>query len=233
MNNKVIHVVLFIMFATLQKTSAQRYLDNVFEKIDSTPNVSYGSADDYLHKTQNLLFDFYEPHNDTVSKRPLLIYVHGGGFAGGTRKWPSIKLICEKMAMKGYAVASIDYRLDPTFNIFHSDTNRRAMTDAMHDLKASIRFFKLKQIKYKIDTSKMFVGGESAGAITAMMATYIDKQKELASYSNTNPDSVEAHFTRLDSAHVKYSKALYDPIITAVKQPGSDSTLKIRITSTR
>jgi len=62
---------------------AQRYLENVFTAADSITNISYGSAIDYLHNTQDLLVDFYEPHNDHFKKRPLIIYVHGGGFRGG------------------------------------------------------------------------------------------------------------------------------------------------------
>ncbi|RYY32610.1 MAG: alpha/beta hydrolase, partial [Sphingobacteriaceae bacterium] len=158
---------------------AQRYLADTFTAVDSVVNIAYGSAPNYQHKTQTLHLDFYEPKGDKASKRPLIIYVHGGGFTEGTRKWASVKLMCEKLAMKGYAVASIDYRLDPTANVFVTDTNRRPITDAMHDLKAAIRFFKANQSKYRIDTANIVTGGESAGAVTAMTAAYVDKISEL------------------------------------------------------
>ena len=86
------------------------------------------------------------------------------------------------MAQRGYAVASIDYRLDPTFQLYNSETDRRAMADAMHDAKQAIRFFKANAETFKIDTGKVFIGGESAGAITAMMAAYVDKQEEMGPY---------------------------------------------------
>src|SRR6187551_1463270 len=104
---KIFLIAACIIFT--QRSFAQRYLKDVFTAIDSIPNITYGNAIDYLHKPQDLLLDFYEPHQDRLKKRPLLIYVHGGGFQNGTRKWPSIRKICEKMALKGYAVASIDY----------------------------------------------------------------------------------------------------------------------------
>ncbi|RYD87746.1 MAG: alpha/beta hydrolase, partial [Sphingobacteriales bacterium] len=173
------------------QASAQRFVANTFTAVDSVPNIQFGSAPDYQHKTQNLLLDFYEPRGDKAGKRPLLIYVHGGGFVEGTRKWPSIRIICEKMALKGYAVASIDYRLQPGFNIFKSDDDRRAITDAAHDLKAAIRYFKIKHQQYRIDTANIVVTGESAGAITAMVATYVDKQSEFKNYPKSNPNTIE------------------------------------------
>ncbi|WP_158534914.1 beta-L-arabinofuranosidase domain-containing protein [Mucilaginibacter hurinus] len=174
-----------------QHAKAQRYLASTFTLVDSVVNIQYGSAPDYKNKKQNLLLDFYEPRDDKAAKRPLVIYVHGGGFTEGTRKWPSVKIMCEKMAQRGYAVASIDYRLDPTFKGFYSNTDRRAIADAMHDLKAAIRFFKANQAKYRIDTVNIITGGESAGAITAMAAAYNDKPHELKNLPKANPYNTE------------------------------------------
>lgn len=93
------------------------------------------------------------------------------------------------MAMKGYAVANIDYRVDPHFQLYNSTTNRRAMTDAMHDAKQAIRYFKANAVLFKLDTNKIVIGGESAGAITAIMASSIDKQAEMSPYPMANPNN--------------------------------------------
>jgi DUF1680 family protein/pimeloyl-ACP methyl ester carboxylesterase len=184
---------LILIACMAQATRAQRYLADSFPSVDSIPNISYGSAPTYQQKTQNLLLDFYEPHGDKLTKRPLMVIVHGGGFTEGTRKWPSIKLICQKLALKGYAVASIDYRLQPGFNFYKSDDDKRAITDAMHDLKAAVRYFKAKHTQYRIDTNNIVIGGESAGAITAMVAGYVDKQSELVRYPKTNPNTIDGN----------------------------------------
>ena len=183
--------VLFLMLilCALQSFS-QRYLTNVFTELDSTINGTYGNALDYLGANQNLQFDFYEPKNDTETERPLLIYLHGGGFTSGDKDLLSVKLICRKMALKGYAVANINYRLDPNFDMYNSATDRRAMTDAMHDAKQAIRYFKANATTYKIDVDKVFIGGESAGAITSMMASFVDKQSEMVSYPMAIPNNV-------------------------------------------
>ncbi|RYE12763.1 MAG: hypothetical protein EOP51_30955, partial [Sphingobacteriales bacterium] len=101
MSKKIYLAAVLAVTGLTQQASAQRYLSDTFKSVDSIPNIQYGSAPDYQHKTQNLLLDFYEPHGDKAGKRPLLLYVHGGGFVEGTRKWPSIKLMCEKMALRG------------------------------------------------------------------------------------------------------------------------------------
>ncbi len=182
-------IILALIICISLQLHAQRYLTFVYPVIDSTMAGVYGTATDYLAMNQNLLFDFYEPHLDTAQKRPLIIYTHGGGFTSGTRSYPSVKLLCRKMAMKGYAVATIDYRLDPNFLLYSSTTNRRAMTDAMHDLKQAIRYFKANAALLKIDTTRIIIGGESAGAISAMMASYVDKQIEMAPYPMASPNN--------------------------------------------
>lgn len=167
---------------------SQRYLTDQFPVLDSTIGGIYGTAIDYQSNSQDLLFDFYEPANDTVSERPLVIYIHGGGFAAGSRTYPSVQEICRRLANKGYVVANIDYRLDPGFDLYNSSTDRRAMTDAMHDAKQAIRFFKANATTYKIDTSLVFIGGESAGAVTSMMASFVDKQSEMNAYPMASPN---------------------------------------------
>ncbi|NLX72314.1 MAG: alpha/beta hydrolase fold domain-containing protein [Bacteroidales bacterium] len=185
MKKLIILILLFLNFSAY----SQRYLSYVFSELDSVIGGNYGYAIDYLGNNQNLLFDFYAPRLDPVQQRPLIIYIHGGGFTSGTREYQSIKLLSQKMARKGYAVASIDYRLDPKFRLYDSESDRRAMTDAMHDAKQAIRYFKANAEYFKIDTNRVFIGGESAGAITAMMAAYVDKQDEMIPYPMANPNN--------------------------------------------
>lgn len=191
---KRITLIIFLITAGIaQHASGQRFLTRVFPTVGSVPDVIYGHAPDYQGKEVALYFDFYEPDNDESRTRPLLIYAHGGGWTGGTRKGRSIKMMCEELAHRGYAVASISYRVDPRFDFFTSDTNRKVMTDAMHDMRAAIRFFKANEQKYRIDTSNIFVSGESAGAGTAMMVGYVNDSSELRAYPMTEPYNIEGN----------------------------------------
>lgn len=181
-------IILFILLINTINSYGQRYLTDDFPVIDSIIGGIYGTAVNYQLNNQNLLFDFYEPASDVLTERPLLIYLHGGGFTSGSRSYLSVQQICRRMAKKGYAVANIDYRLDPNFDLYNSSTDRRAMTDAMHDAKQAIRYFKANASVYGIDTTLIFIGGESAGAITSMMAAYVDKQSEMTTYPMANPN---------------------------------------------
>ena len=182
-------ITILIAFFCSLESFGQRYLTDDYLALDSIIAGTYGKAVDYQSNNQDLLFDFYEPANDTLSERPLIIYLHGGGYTTGSRTYPSVQILSRRMANKGYAVANIDYRLDPNFDIYNSNTDRRAMTDAMHDAKQAIRYFKANASTYKIDTSLIFIGGESAGAATSMMASFVDKQSEMESYPMANPSN--------------------------------------------
>ncbi len=169
---------------------AQRLLTEQFARVDSTVDLAYGNAVDNKGGRQQLLLDFYEPFNDPEKKRPLIIYAHGGGFTEGTRKWPSIRRTAEQLAKRGYAVASIDYRLAPGFHFYLSPV-KKPMTDAMHDMRAAVRFFRAHATKFRIDTANIIITGESAGAITAMMAAYVDTPEDLAAYPGSAPGDTE------------------------------------------
>jgi acetyl esterase/lipase len=170
---KIILLSLFTFI--LQHIYSQRYLTPVFDASDITKNIAYGSALTYQNINKQLKLDFYEPKNDIITKRPLIIYMHGGGFTdtNQTKSFPHIAMFCDSFARRGYTVASIDYRLDTSIS-------NRAIINAMHDARAAVRFFKANAALYKIDTTKIFLGGESAGAITALSVNYINKTSELA-----------------------------------------------------
>src|SRR5438552_3931368 len=55
----------------------------------------------------SLKLDLYIPEN--VKSPPVVVWVHGGAWRGGSKNNPSILPLTEK----GFAVASVDYRLSP------------------------------------------------------------------------------------------------------------------------
>lgn len=168
-------VLLLVLTSILTGTYGQRYLTPVFSATTITGNIIYGNALTYQNIPKTLKLDIYEPTGDTLSKRAIIIYMHGGGFTdtNQTKSFPHIAMLCDSFARRGYVVASLDYRLD-------SSISNRAIIHAMHDARAAVRFFKANAALYKIDTSNMFLGGESAGAINALSVNYIDKVSELA-----------------------------------------------------
>ena len=91
-------------------------------------------------------------------KRPLIVWVHGGGWEGGD------KAGCPALGMvpRGYVVASINYRF-----------SREAIFPAqIEDCKGAIRFLRAHANDYHIDPDKIGVWGASAGGhLVALLGT--------------------------------------------------------------
>lgn len=120
-----------------------------------------------------LHLDVFRPQNDTLQKRPLVMLVHGGAFYFGSKDDKSITQWCRHLASMGYVTASIDYRIGflPTMASIG-----RAGYRAVQDAHAAMRFLVSHQEDYGIDTSMLFVGGCSAGAITTLNLAFMTNE---------------------------------------------------------
>ena len=143
-----------------------RYSSAVFTDFTKTSDITYGSNSSWNGSNTTLKLDFYEPEGDTETERPLLIWVHGGSFIGGSKTDPDMVEFSERFSKMGYACASIDYRLG--FFPFDSANAVKAVVRAVQDLRGALRYFyKDKQTtnQYKIDTNKIFVGEAPQGLL--------------------------------------------------------------------
>ena len=162
-----------------------RYASDVFSDFNLTSDIEFGQNTSWTGGQYTLKLDFYEPQGDTETERPLLIWLHGGSFIGGDKTDDNMVEFSSRFAKKGYACASINYRLG--FFPIDSVNLIKAILRASQDLKAAIRFFyKDKQTNdnYRIDTNNIFIGGSSAGAATALHTGYLDKACEIEDYIN-------------------------------------------------
>ena len=84
----------------------------MFSNIDSVLNIQYGSAVNIKGEEESLLLDvFMPPKEDTMKKRPLLIFIHGGGFQNNSKTGSYSSMVCTSFAKRGYVTSTIDYRL--------------------------------------------------------------------------------------------------------------------------
>lgn len=137
------------------------------------------NVNEYETFNQDLKMDIFQPANDTITKRPLVILCFGGGFLAGSRDYWSIREIAQQLARRGYVTASIDYRLG--MNVFDADLSKRAPYRGLQDARSAVRFFKADAYNsntYKIDTTNIYVGGHSSGAFNALHLAYLDKEIE-------------------------------------------------------
>lgn len=165
-------VVLLLLFSSLSTYSFSlpgiRYKNKIFLGVDTSKDVVYGEAY-YYGKKIKLKMDIYQPHGDRAAKRAVVICIHGGGFVGGGKSDRHIVSICKDLARRGYVTTSINYRLQNKSNMSYGI----AITQAMHDAKAAVRFFRKYAEQLRIDTEKIAVLGGSAGAVTALYVAYL------------------------------------------------------------
>jgi lysophospholipase L1-like esterase len=175
--NKKIILSLFILLNFNYGFAQKRYKEIIFTNIDSVTDIQYGTAINIKGEKEDLFLDLVTPpQTDTIQKRPLLIFIHGGGFKNNSKKGNFSSLLCSAFAKRGYVTASIEYRLgiDKKQDIaeYHE-----ALYRAQQDGKAAIRFFRRYADKYGIDTTQIFLTGSSAGSKTALAIAYMNENE--------------------------------------------------------
>lgn len=173
--------------AIAQSCAGGRYASDIFTNVTVTSDINYGSNTSFTGSPTQLNMDIYEPTGDTETARPLIIWAHGGSFIGGDKTNADVVELSNRFAKKGFVCASIEYRV----GMWPIDSVNaiKAVFRAVQDMKASVRFFYSDAANantYKIDTTQIFVGGSSAGAVTALHYAYLDKECELEEFMDAN-----------------------------------------------
>ena len=161
-----------------------RYETEIFSSVSDT-TVNY--SDVYTDNAHEM--DIYTPDGDTETNRPLIIFIHGGTFIAGDKANSDCVDFCKTFAKMGYVTASVNYRIANAGLFFSQESIQyETVLKAVADVKGAIRYFRYDYAtvnSYNIDTNTIFVGGSSAGAITAIHLAYIDDISDLASASTT------------------------------------------------
>ncbi len=89
---------------------------------------------------------------------PAVVWIHGGGWTGGTKNEARAKQICTTLTAAGYVAVSIDYRL-----------GEGAWPTNLYDCKNAMRFLRAHAAEYHLDPNRIAVAGGSAGGHLALM----------------------------------------------------------------
>jgi predicted esterase len=149
----------------------ERYKDVVFSQV-SKDSVQYCVADHHC-----LMMDVYKPAGDTLALRPLVIFAHGGSFMHGDRYSDRLPAICTELAQRGYVAVSMEYRLTNLLGMASKAAAYKEIIKSIADGRSCIAWFLNDIVKgntYRIDKSRIFFGGNSAGAILAEQLAFID-----------------------------------------------------------
>ncbi len=152
------------------------------DTIDIGNIVKMGLFKSLKKKDLDLLMDIYIPKDDTLETRPLMMFIHGGAFFIGDKATEAYRKWCTHFASLGYVCVSINYRMGFRIN---SKAIERTAYQATQDAHAAMRYLISKKDIYRIDIDNLFVGGASAGSITAINLTYMrNKDRPESSYSS-------------------------------------------------
>jgi para-nitrobenzyl esterase len=177
----------FALHAQNPGCDGTRYKADVFSNVVKT-TVDYAPTINHLGQPFILKMDIYEPAGDNISKRPVVILAHGGSFAFGDRS--DMDPYCRILAKKGYIAATIQYRLFPFILLGLPDSVDIMDTavKAVADMRAAVRYFRQDAAttnQFKADPDNIFIGGYSAGAVTALHTAYLDASDDIPSFLQT------------------------------------------------
>ena len=142
-----------------------RYRDPVFDQVSVRRDIAYSGSE---------AMDVYEPAGDHAHNRPAMVWIHGGGFRGGTRHQGNVVGLARAFAQRGYVAASIDYRLLATGVVCGGTATPPAQCGpaalaARDDALAAVGWLRAHARGLRLDPHRIAVGGTSAGAVTSLL----------------------------------------------------------------
>ena len=129
--------------AQLSETAA--WTANVSNQYRLVPGITYLTANNWEAK-----LDVYAPRNP-AGPSPTLIYIHGGGWTGGSKEGSVLNLL--PYLELGWAAVNVEYRL----------ARVSQAPAAVEDCLCALRWVIRNAKEYNFDTSKLVVTGHSAG----------------------------------------------------------------------
>lgn len=144
----------------------------------------YGSrfapTDEFVYRQVeggDLVLARFEPPDRGPARRPAVLFVHGGGWTTGDRAM--LYPYAHAFAAEGWAAFSVGYR---TFGSHGTDAHA-----ALEDVRAALRTLRDRAEEFRIDPSRIVVGGGSAGGHLSAAAAMIEPEAPVAALLLFNP----------------------------------------------
>ncbi len=149
----------------------------------------------------DLKLDVYYPKTDVFKNRPLVMLIHGGAFYIGSKESAAEQSLATSLAKSGYVVASIDYRLG--FKLSPGDVELSAYR-AVQDAHAALRFLAHNAVGLGVNSSQIYVGGTSAGAVASLNVAFLDNDERP---KRILENEKEGYVTKIEASGNKYTEA--------------------------
>lgn len=171
--------------------------------VTSLADVTYSVIPGY----RPMIVDIYLPPREQ-GPRPLILYVHGGGWVGGNTRHggatADFPAALARLAAEGFVVASLEYRL----------AAEASFPAQAHDVRAALRFLKGNAAHYGIDPARTGIWGGSAGGHLSALAALSCGDASLDPAGTTAPAGSEC----VQSSVIWYG--VFDFAALAASRPG-------------
>ncbi|UTW61281.1 T9SS type A sorting domain-containing protein [bacterium SCSIO 12741] len=169
----------------------------------NSANPVYALDVEYDNVDQNKqVFHLFLP--DTTGTYPLVIFIHGGGFTGGSPDQvlnnATLRADIKYFLENGIAYASMGYRLLET-----TQADNEGVIKCLNDSKRGLQFIRHYSNDLFIDPKKIALKGSSAGAGTSF---WLGTRSDMAEAGATDP--VLQNSTRVCATALNGSQATYD-----------------------
>jgi acetyl esterase/lipase len=134
-----------------------------YPEVECVRNLRYGRAGG-----MNLKLDLYRRRGSASEPRPVLFYVHGGGWVIGTKDTQGLPLV-HHMASLGWVCVNVNYRLSPY----------ATFPDHLVDLKRAVQWVRKEGPAYGCDPDFIVATGGSAGGHLASLLALTSGDPEL------------------------------------------------------
>ena len=144
----------------------------------------------------DLHMDIYSPKDDSEKDRPAVLVMHGGAFAAGSKDDMEQQSVtyCDSLAARGFVAIAVQYRLGITASLedkvltIDSLNFSRSVYRGIQDVRAAVRYVRSKVSELGIDKDRIYMLGNSAGAILALENIYMDQASEVPPVAHDAPD---------------------------------------------
>lgn len=138
---------------------------------------------------EKLVLDVYQPENITDSiKLPAIIWMHGGGFSGGSKDNKEEIEFYQEAVKQGYIVVAISYRLTRKESGFGCNVSSKLKMEtfklAAEDFLDASSFIFQRTEELHIDREKIIAGGSSAGAESILNSIFMRDEWFSGKYQN-------------------------------------------------
>ncbi|MFI5163515.1 MAG: alpha/beta hydrolase [Sphingobacteriales bacterium] len=163
------------------------YRDMIYPSANIQTGLNYAADTVNSNRKSDYEFDLYSPQGGAQKDRPLIIWLHGGGFVFGSEKDGNIRLWCETFARRGYVCAAINYRLGKKTSLLNLGKLAGNAYPAVLDARQAVHYFRAHAKTYGIDPRRIILAGNSAGAMIALQATFSYNRELADSLRISNP----------------------------------------------